>query len=600
MTTAQEKLDLLKKYFAEHEIRLHGIDVVAGVRGSGDAVGVIALEDLQEDTVVAEIHKDGVLSRKSTAIGDILEEHELGGGPAVALALMFERSQGDKSPFHLYLQSLPYEEPTLFAWTDEELEMLKGTEPYEVIKMDKPALKEDYENLIKPILAHHKDIFPADSPHFTFKAFAAASSIVASRAFQMDEYHGDCLVPLADAFNHLTDREHVHLENDQDVCPVCGSSWPCPQHAMSDDEDEEEENDGHGHHCEGGHSHDHNGHSHGNGHSHDHDHDHDHDHAAHGGHSHSHSHSHSYGSDDEAAKPAKKKRRTEPKPADSEEGGVLAPISDDENGFVEADGDSDGEESGSEQSEESEANNKDDDKMEMRLIRPVKKGEEVFNTYGKLGNSSLLHKHGFVDEKPGENPFDVVTVSVDMVEKAATAAFPGISSVNDRIKLFWKLREEITLMFADEEDEDGIEDMEGQDLDTFFFRIGQDGAPEHMLLALLAVCESDDKLIRGWKDGSKTPDKLKRAVAEAISAAVQDPSEAMGKALVAIAQARLDKYPTTLDQDQEQYAKAEAQSREFQALTIRISEKMILGRMVAIASVMGKEEQKPKTKKRSR
>jgi hypothetical protein len=68
MTTAQEKLDGLLQYFAENDIILDGIAVQLGIRGSGDAVGVVALSDLPAGRIVARIPRDAVLSRRTAAI----------------------------------------------------------------------------------------------------------------------------------------------------------------------------------------------------------------------------------------------------------------------------------------------------------------------------------------------------------------------------------------------------------------------------------------------------------------------------------------------------------------------------------------------------
>ena len=53
-----------------------------------------------------------------------------------------------------------------------------------------------------------------DGP-FGFRAFLAAASLVASRAFHVDDAHGQGLVPVADLFNHAG-GEHVHFEGEGD------------------------------------------------------------------------------------------------------------------------------------------------------------------------------------------------------------------------------------------------------------------------------------------------------------------------------------------------------------------------------------------------
>src|SRR5271169_4163594 len=57
--------------------------------------------------------------------------------------------------------------------------------------------------------------------------FRRAYTLVSSRAFWVDAYHGLALVPVADAFNH-TEEHHVHLETDWEVCRICGALNSCP------------------------------------------------------------------------------------------------------------------------------------------------------------------------------------------------------------------------------------------------------------------------------------------------------------------------------------------------------------------------------------
>jgi hypothetical protein len=57
--------------------------------------------------------------------------------------------------------------------------------------------------------------------------FRRAYTLVSSRAFWVDAYHGLALVAVADVFNH-TEEHHVHLEADWEVCRICGSLNSCP------------------------------------------------------------------------------------------------------------------------------------------------------------------------------------------------------------------------------------------------------------------------------------------------------------------------------------------------------------------------------------
>ncbi|KAG1741063.1 hypothetical protein EDB19DRAFT_732191 [Suillus lakei] len=65
-----------------------------------------------------------------------------------------------------------------------------------------------------------------NSVELSLPGFCHAYSLVSSRAFLVDAYHGLAMVPIADAFNH-TNENHVHMESDFDVCTECGSLAEC-------------------------------------------------------------------------------------------------------------------------------------------------------------------------------------------------------------------------------------------------------------------------------------------------------------------------------------------------------------------------------------
>ena len=54
----------------------------------------------------------------------------------------------------------------------------------------------------------------------------------------------------------------------------------------------------------------------------------------------------------------------------------------------------------------------------MRTIKACKRGEQLFNTYGELGNSELLLKYGFIDNG---NPFTQIEISISELIKAANS-----------------------------------------------------------------------------------------------------------------------------------------------------------------------------------
>ncbi|KAK7679455.1 hypothetical protein QCA50_017509 [Cerrena zonata] len=72
--------------------------------------------------------------------------------------------------------------------------------------------------------------------HPTLRGYLHAYSLVSSRAFLVDAYHGLSMVPIADAFNHSIPN-HVHLESEYDVCVICGSLSQCLHDTDGEGED---------------------------------------------------------------------------------------------------------------------------------------------------------------------------------------------------------------------------------------------------------------------------------------------------------------------------------------------------------------------------
>ncbi|KAH9329024.1 hypothetical protein KI387_001132, partial [Taxus chinensis] len=85
-----------------------------------------------------------------------------------------------------------------------------------VVKEDIQFLQEDWESSIAPLVTSDPSEFPRE--WFSVEHYFAAKTLVGSRAFEVDDYHGFGMVPLADLFNHKTAAEDVHftLESNTD------------------------------------------------------------------------------------------------------------------------------------------------------------------------------------------------------------------------------------------------------------------------------------------------------------------------------------------------------------------------------------------------
>ncbi|KAI8340528.1 hypothetical protein BC941DRAFT_222226 [Chlamydoabsidia padenii] len=271
---------------------------------------------------------------------------------------MYELSQGKESPWYGYLQSLPTCEDLPIFWSDADKAFFKGTEMEHAVENDLQDLKDDYQEIVVPLIAKYPDIFPADD--FSMDVFQKVTTLVSSRAFEVDTYHENAMVPFADIFNHRSgDAEHVHFETDFDVCDACGALEYCEhqyleflEHGDQDDEQMEQGSED--------------------------DWTNDEDEDA----------PNDQGDDDD----------------DDEEEGPLLDLEQLELEGVnfwkdeEDDTDDDGD------------NKK--NTCDMVLDRSAKKNEELFNTYGDHPSITLLNKYGFCYDN---NPNDYISVSEDNV-----------------------------------------------------------------------------------------------------------------------------------------------------------------------------------------
>ncbi|EJU03906.1 SET domain-containing protein [Dacryopinax primogenitus] len=192
---------------------------------------VQALSDIPYGVRVSKTPKSAVLSVRNCTLSDTLWPFlkPLEPNIALSIALLSEQLLGRDSRFWGYLQSLPEEADIALFWKlkgqdgEEALLWLQNTEVSAILRTSLLAdLDRTYTQVVRPALAQW-------SP--TIDRFRKAYSLVSSRAFQVDSWHGVGLVPVADAFNH-SEENGVFMETDFAVCTQCGSLGPCahPEH----------------------------------------------------------------------------------------------------------------------------------------------------------------------------------------------------------------------------------------------------------------------------------------------------------------------------------------------------------------------------------
>ncbi|CAN4125601.1 unnamed protein product [Withania somnifera] len=126
------KLRAFRNWMKSHGLECsNSLDLVVTMNSS--AVSVRALYDLDDGDLVATIPKESCLTVKTSGARQLIEEAELEGILALAVAIMYERSLGPLSRWFGYLQLLPYSEPIPLLWSLSEIDsLLAGTEIHKV------------------------------------------------------------------------------------------------------------------------------------------------------------------------------------------------------------------------------------------------------------------------------------------------------------------------------------------------------------------------------------------------------------------------------------------------------------------------------------
>ncbi|CAN4125602.1 unnamed protein product [Withania somnifera] len=405
------KLRAFRNWMKSHGLECsNSLDLVVTMNSS--AVSVRALYDLDDGDLVATIPKESCLTVKTSGARQLIEEAELEGILALAVAIMYERSLGPLSRWFGYLQLLPYSEPIPLLWSLSEIDsLLAGTEIHKIVKDDKVLIYEDWKECIKPLLT--SVALQLNAEHFGVNEYLAARSLIASRSFEIDDYHGCGMVPLADLFNHKTGAEDVHftssyseLNNDADN-ENYGNDYTGTTKRTS---------------------------SHSGG-------------ECFGGDDLESSHSEL---DDDAYREEHEKDNNEPTKAYSR-----------------------GESISGNNSEFSPVSGDDLTVLEMVMVKKIKAGSEVFNTYGSLGNAALLHRYGFAEPN---NPYDIVNLDLELVLQWSSSQFSHRHS-RRRLSLWRKL------------DYSGCFSQ-----DSEYFEISFDGEPQVELLVLLYIILLPDEV----------------------------------------------------------------------------------------------------------
>eukprot|EP00882_Tetradesmus_deserticola_P024104 GHRQ01026330.1.p1 GENE.GHRQ01026330.1~~GHRQ01026330.1.p1 ORF type:complete len:451 (+),score=161.10 GHRQ01026330.1:119-1471(+) len=117
----------------------------------------------------------------------------------LALLLLAEKGQPGSS-WSQYISSLPSQPNSPLFWSDEELQLLEGTQLLESVLGYKQFFSEQYQQLNEELFSPNRAAFPADRVNRTSFSWAVAS--VRSKLHAPLDADPVALVPLADALPH--------------------------------------------------------------------------------------------------------------------------------------------------------------------------------------------------------------------------------------------------------------------------------------------------------------------------------------------------------------------------------------------------------------
>lgn len=249
------------------------------------------------------------------------------------------------------------------------------------MKEDKGLIFEDWKQNILPLLDLNSANVKLNPDYFGVEHYFAAKSLVASRSFQIDDFHGSGMVPLADLFNHKTGAEDVHFTSVSSHCQS-DSDADNDDHVVANSDDNEPSTE------------------------------------------------HPHVDGEESSAPSNGK---------SSLGGSDL---------------------------ESSALEDVPTVLQMIMVKDVRAGAEVFNTYGLIGNAALLHRYGFTEP---DNQFDIVNIDMELVLKWSSSLFSS-RYIRARLSLWRKL---------------GYSACQSQNSE--YFELTSDGMPQIELLILLYI-----------------------------------------------------------------------------------------------------------------
>lgn len=206
----------------------------------------------------------------------------------------------------------------------------------------------------------------------------------------------------------------------------------------------------------------------------------------------------------------------------------------------------------------------DNDELEMRTIKPIAKGDEIFNDYGSLPRSDLLRRYGYITDQYAM--FDVAEISTETIISGfgpnGTLQVPGFQQ---RLQLS---KEELQARIE-------LAEREGIFEESYDLNHPSDDGPSipDELLALTFILLLDSGNLDALSTSQMSlPSRSKLA------------TELVGQVLSALLQAREKEYATTAEEDEEILGNGNLPIRKMMAIQVRHGEKKVLKAAIQEAS----------------
>ncbi|KAM9470835.1 N-lysine methyltransferase setd6 [Clarias gariepinus] len=208
--------------------------------------------------------------------------------------------------------------------------------------------------------------------------------------------------------------------------------------------------------------------------------------------------------------------------------------------------------------------------LKMVAVRPIKKAEEIFNTYGQMANWQLLHMYGFTEPFP-TNTNDTADVQMTAVYKAAQQATQNEAEQRLLVDK-WKMLHDMDIA-----GEKGV------------FVFGKNGSltDTELYMTLKVICMSREEFQvfqenEGWED-DENEDEDSRAAQALSFDGIPTLAPEWKRLLHTAAGFTLNVYAEDVESDlrvmEEPKALAKLSHRERRALDVRLGQKSILRKL---------------------